>query len=100
MVQCLSFLRLLSRYGNTRPNLHFFQYIGIKASYQPKWCGQTACQHQGADEASLWIMMCLFKAWGYASPHGLFKRGKDLAEDYQNEEIMQLLEEVGEQLNT
>ena len=45
-------------------------------------------------------MICLFKAWGYAGPHGLFKRGKDLAEDYKNEEIMQLLEEVGEELNT
>ena len=44
-------------------------------------------------------MMCLFKAWGYASPRGLFKRSKDLAEDYQNEEILQLLEEVAEQLN-
>ena len=45
-------------------------------------------------------MIYLFEAWGYASPHGLFKRGKDLGEDYQNEELLQLLEEVGEQLNT
>merc|ERR1711936_634439 len=43
-------------------------------------------------------LLATMKAWGYASPHGLFKRGKDLAEDYQNEEIMQLLEEVGEKL--
>merc|ERR1711974_494480 len=43
-------------------------------------------------------LLANIKAWGYSGPHGLFKRGKDLNGEDADEEISQLLEEVGERL--
>jgi len=43
-------------------------------------------------------LLANIKAWGYSGPHGLFKRGKDLNDQDPDEEINQLLEEVGERL--
>merc|ERR1712233_266924 len=43
-------------------------------------------------------LLATIKAWGYSGPHGLFKRGKDLNGEDADDEITQLLEEVGEKL--
>merc|ERR1712037_766741 len=43
-------------------------------------------------------LLANIKAWGYSGPHGLFKRGKDSNDEDPDEEITQLLEEVGEKL--
>jgi len=50
------------------------------------------------DSNDLARMLANIKAWGYSGPHGLFKRGKELNDEDADDEITQLLEEVGEKL--